>query len=92
MPDIMPSRTETIRARAHEHQQELESLRWFTPQRLSARWDVAETTVRDIPFEELPYREFGKGEKRKRRRYRPADVEAFEARTDRIPRATEGAA
>lgn len=88
----MPSRSETIRSRALEHQQELESLQWFTPQRLAARWDIAETTVREIPIEELPYKEFGTGKHRKRRRYRPADVEAFEAKTNRIPRSAEPAA
>lgn len=79
MPSELPSRLSTIRSRAREHQQELESLRWFTPERLAARWDVSETTVREIPREQLPYKEFGAGTKLKRRRYHPDDVAAFEA-------------
>lgn len=77
--DALPSRLTTIRARAREHQQELESQRWYTPQQLAARWAVAESTIREIPATELPYREFGKGKVRKRRRYSPDAVAAYEA-------------
>jgi hypothetical protein len=39
-------------------------------------------TVRDIPRDQLPYKEFGR-KRLKRRRYQPSDVVAFEA-VDRI--------
>lgn len=80
----LPTRMATIRSRAREHQQEMESLRWFTPERLAARWDLSETTVREIPREQLPYKEFGSGAQKKRRRYHPDDVAAFEA-SGRLP-------
>lgn len=70
-----------IRARAAEHEEEIESLRWLRASQLADRWGISETTVREIPFDELPYREFGKGQKLKRRRYRPDDVAAYEAKT-----------
>lgn len=78
----LPTRMQTIRARAREHQQELESLRWFTPQRLADRWNVAVETVLLIPIERLRYKEFGAGQKLKRRRYKPEWVDAFEAAED----------
>lgn len=81
----LPTRLASIRSRARQHQEELESLRWFTPQRLAARWDVSATTVMDIPRDQLPYKTFGSGEKLKRRRYHPDDVAAFES-TGRVPR------
>jgi hypothetical protein len=72
------------RDRARLHQEELDlSVKFFTPAKLAARWDVSLSTVRDIPREELPYKEFGAGTKLKRRRYHPDDVVAFEA-TDRF--------
>ena len=67
-----------IRERGRDHAEELDSVQWFTPAMLAHRWNVSETTVRAIPAGELPYRVFGAGEKLKRRRYRPADVAAFE--------------
>jgi hypothetical protein len=67
--------------RAAEHQQQLDvKLKYLTPAKLAARWDVCETTVRDIPRDLLPYLELGKGVKYKRRRYNPVDVLAYEAR------------
>lgn len=69
-----------IRARARSHQAEIDlSVVYFTVQKLAARWDIAESTVRDIPRDQLPYKEFGK-KRLKRRRYHPADVFAYEER------------
>lgn len=86
MPDAMPSRLETIRARAKEHEDEIESHRWLTPQALADRWDVAVGTVMKIPYEKLRYKEFGGGEKlRGRRRYKPDWVQAFED-LDELPK------
>lgn len=82
--DQLPSRMATIRSRAREHQEELESVRWFTPERLAARWEISETTVREIARDQLPYKEFGSGTQKKRRRYHPDDVAAFEA-SGRLP-------
>lgn len=81
--DALPSRMATIRARAREHQESIESRRWFTPQQLAAMWNLAASTIRDIPRAELPYKEFGNGAK-KRRRYHPDAVAAFEA-SGRLP-------
>lgn len=75
----LTSRLGTIRARAQDHQLEIDSVRWFTPQRLAARWDLSVTTVAAIPREQLPYKEFGAGTELKRRRYHPDDVAAYEA-------------
>jgi hypothetical protein len=69
-----------IRARRLKHEEELASVRWFTPALLAARWRVSETTVRAIPRDALPYLELGTGTKLKRRRYSPEDVAAFETR------------
>jgi hypothetical protein len=72
-----------IRREAARHQAELEALRWLTPEALRARWHVSAKTVRSIPRDVLPYLELGSGTARKRRRYNPADVEAYEARSHR---------
>lgn len=69
-----------IRERRQQHEDEMLSATWFTPALLAARWGISETTVREIPADQLPYKEFGAGEQLKRRRYRPDDVAAFEAR------------
>lgn len=66
-----------IRARAAAHQEALDPT-WLTPQLLAARWGVSVTTVRDIPRAELPYKEFGRGLKLRRRRYSPQAVAAYE--------------
>lgn len=84
MADQLPSRLTTIRERAIEHEREIESARWFTPQRLADRWSVSASTVYEIPRDQLPYKEFGAGKKLKRRRYHPDDVAAFEA-AGRLP-------
>lgn len=81
----LPRRLDTIRDRAQEHEDELESRRWWTPQKLADRWDVAVSTVTAIPFEQLRYKEFGSGKKLKRRRYKPEWVQAFED-SDNLPR------
>jgi hypothetical protein len=83
MPDrieSMQTRMERIRERRMRHEEEMLSVHWFTPAILAARWGISETTVREIPPEQLPYKEFGTGEKLKRRRYHPDDVAAYEAR------------
>jgi hypothetical protein len=75
-----------IRTRARAHQAEIDlSVRYLTVQNLAGRWSVAESTVRDIPRDQLPYKEFGK-KRLKRRRYHPADVAAYEER-DRVQEA-----
>lgn len=68
-----------IRARRIAHEEEMLSVHWFTPALLAARWGVSETTVREIPAAELPYKEFGKGKKLHRRRYHPDDVARYDA-------------
>jgi hypothetical protein len=67
------------RARAHQSEIDLASS-WFTVNKLAERWDISASTVRDIPRDELPFKEFGKGRKLKRRRYHPDDVVAYENR------------
>lgn len=77
----MASALQPIRERARAHQAELDlAVNSFTVQDLAARWKIAESTVRDIPRSDLPYMEFGRGRKLKRRRYHPEDVLAHEAR------------
>ena len=76
----MPSDLATIRARAAQHTHELDAAtRFFTVQKLAARWDISESSVRAIPATELHFIELGRGAKHKRRRYDPADVLAYEA-------------
>lgn len=72
-----------IRARAAQHNDEIESAKWYTVAELAARWQVSETTVRLIPRDQLDYKEFGAGQKLKRRRYRSDWVEAYENESDR---------
>lgn len=80
----MGTSLQAYRERARSHQDDLDlKVKYFTPQKLADRWDVSPSTVRDIPREDLPYKEFGAGTKLKRRRYHPDDVYAFEA-TDRF--------
>lgn len=69
-----------IRERRQQHEEEMLSVHWFTPALLANRWGISETTVREIPASELPYKEFGAGEQLKRRRYPPAAVLAYEAK------------
>lgn len=78
-----------LRAAARQHEEELISQKWFSPADLAVRWGFRSlSTVRGISRDELPYKEFGTGT-RKRRRYRLSDVEAFEAAR---PLPSEGAA
>lgn len=80
----MATSLQPYRDRARLHQEELDlKLVYMTVNDLAKRWHVAPSTVRDIPRDELPYKEFGKGTKLKRRRYHPDDVLACEA-TDRF--------
>lgn len=76
----MGERLQRIRERRQKHEEEMLSVQWFTPAILAARWGIADSTVRNIPEQELPYKEFGTGELLHRRRYHPDDVAAFEAR------------
>jgi hypothetical protein len=73
MPDL-----DEIRARAAAHDEEIESVRWPTAAQLAAKWNVSVAMIYAIPRDRLPYKAFGTGP-RPRRRYRPADVAAFEA-------------
>lgn len=65
---------DALRADAAAHNETYEARGWFTPAQLAARWTVSKGTVRAIPRDALPYKLFGN-----RRRYRPADVYAYEA-------------
>lgn len=67
-----------IRERATRHEEEIDSVRWLTVAELAARWRISENTVRAIPVDELHYKEFGSGERKKRRRFRADWVEAYE--------------
>lgn len=69
-----------IRERRQQHEEEMLSVHWYTVAILATRWGLSQTTVREIPADELPYKEFGAGEKLKRRRYHPDDVAAYEAK------------
>jgi hypothetical protein len=73
-----PKTLDELRAEAATDNETFAARRWFTVAQLAARWNVSNPTVREIPRDELPYKEFGQGVKLRRRRYRPADVEAFE--------------
>ncbi len=72
-----------LRAKAAAHNEEIDSVRWFTPSELAARWRIALSTVHGIPLTELRYKEFGQGEHLKRRRYRSDWVAAYEDATGR---------
>lgn len=75
MPDLAQ-----IRARAQQHQDELDrDLCFLTIAALARRWGTSKTTVREIPFADLPWRNLGRGLVRERRRYDPADVDAYES-------------
>jgi hypothetical protein len=67
-----------IRAKAAQHDDEIQSVQWFTVADLAARWQLSQTTVRLIPRDELQYKEFGTGKSHRRRRYRAEWVEAYE--------------
>lgn len=79
----MPDELESIRRAAAEHQREIDVVRtWLKPAQLATRWNVSVSTVKAIPASELPFKEFGRGLKLKRRRYDPADVDAYEQRKE----------
>lgn len=70
----------TIRDGARAHQAAIElAQHGLSVAALAQRWGLSETSVRDIPRAHLRYMEFGKGVRHKRRRYRLADVETYEA-------------
>jgi hypothetical protein len=69
-----------LREQARAFNRELEAkASWITVSQLAQRWGVCHSTVRDIPRDQLPFIEFGTGARYRRRRYDPADVQAFEA-------------
>lgn len=73
----MADRTvEALRAAAAEHGRQLEAVRWCTPADLAGRWGISVAAVRAIPRAALPYILLGET---RLRRYRPEDVEHFEA-------------
>lgn len=75
----MPNLAE-IRERAQRHQEELDrNTRFLTVADLAARWRCSKGTVRAISKKTLPYVNLGNGLVRELRRYRPADVEAYES-------------
>lgn len=78
MPD---DRTlDEIRAESAAHQRELDARRlYLTIKDVAARLSCSPSTVRDIPFDELPFLELGRGAKHKTRRFHPDHVAAYEA-------------
>jgi len=73
-----------LRSRAAAHQDEIDlSIRYLTPSQLAARWQVSVSTVRDIPRDDLPYTEIGRGRLHRRRRYHPGRVAEYEVRRGR---------
>jgi hypothetical protein len=68
-----------VRARARKHQEALDEPKWLSTAQLAARWGIGQSTVRAIPADELPWKEFGRGLKHRRRKYRLENVEAYEA-------------
>lgn len=73
-----------VRERAKQHAEDLDAATWLTVSDLAARWRVSRATVRAIPRDVLPFKEFGGGQKLHRRRYHPATVAAYEA-DGRVP-------
>jgi len=70
-----------IRSRAKQHEEAILSLGWFTPAELKDRWRFKSlSSIYAIPIEQLRYKEFGTGAK-KRRRYREDWVIAYEEAT-----------
>ncbi len=77
----MSTSLQPYRERARAHQADIElSVVYLTVNDLAKRWNLSASTVRDIPREQLAYKEFGRGAKLKRRRYHPDDVIAYENR------------
>ena len=76
----MPDDLATIRARAAAHERELEAKRsYLSTKEVAARLACSESTVRAIPFDDLPFLELGQGAKHKTRRFHPEAVAAYEA-------------
>jgi hypothetical protein len=69
-----------LRAKARAHQRDLTERQRASVRQLATLWGVSLSTVRNIPYDELPYLEFGSGARFKRRRYRWEDVAGYEAR------------
>lgn len=67
-----------LRAMAAEHDEQIASVHWFTASELAARWRVSLQTIYDTPREQLRFKEFGQGEKLKRRRYRADWIADYE--------------
>jgi hypothetical protein len=79
----MPDSTSVLRARAREHERELEAkAQWLSVQDLMARWGVSYTTVTSIARDKLPFLDLGRGS-HVLRRYDPKDVEEYERRSKR---------
>lgn len=72
---------ERIRARREAHEERLPGHSWYSVTDLAKRWGVSPQTVRLIPLDELRYKEFGNGEKLRRRRYRADWVLTYEEAT-----------
>lgn len=69
------------RARAQRMEDELDrDTRFLTPGDLRRRWHCSATLVRSIPKALLPWINLGRGLQRELRRYRLADVLAYEER------------
>lgn len=66
----------TIRAAAAAHDEQIQATGWYKAVDLMERWNVGRDTVLAIPRDKLPFLEFGGSHMR---RYKPADVEAYEA-------------
>lgn len=82
----MPTADE-LRARSEAHQELLDmKVSYLTVGDLAKRWRCSESSVRNIPRTELPYKNVGTGLVRERRRYHPDDVYAYDA-ADRLKKA-----
>jgi transposase len=76
----MPEPLAVIRGRAAAHERELDAKRFYlSTNEVAARLGVSASTVRDIPFDDLPFLELGNGAKHKTRRFHPDDLAAYEA-------------
>jgi hypothetical protein len=74
----MPESNTGLRARAREHERELDArARWLSVKDLMARWGVSYTTVTSIARDKLPFLDLGRGS-HVLRRYDPADVAEYE--------------
>ena len=79
-------RIRVLHERATRHQAELDKdSAFYSVADLAARWSCAENTVRAIPITSLPFLNLSHGARNTLRRYRPADVDAYE--TARLERA-----